>query len=115
VHSGRKRNYFAKEKPVDQVHKSVDRAGLIHRDDKWGPPVSRAWRGVKAARGEASRREGGGNRAGRHRRAAGWAERAGWVGREVEAQWGEGERPVEKKSGHNWAERPDGPTGRWAD
>jgi hypothetical protein len=36
--------------------------------------------------------------------------RAGWAGREAEAQWGEGERPVEKKRmGHGWAERSDGP------
>jgi hypothetical protein len=34
-------------------------------DDRWGPLVSRARRGVKAARGEAFPREGGGNRAGR--------------------------------------------------
>jgi hypothetical protein len=52
---------------------------------------------VKAARGEAFPHGGGGNRAGRHQRVAGWAERAGWAGREAEAQWGEGERPVEKK------------------
>jgi hypothetical protein len=28
--NGISRNYFAKEKPVDQVHESVDRAGLVH-------------------------------------------------------------------------------------
>jgi hypothetical protein len=40
---------------------------------------------------------------------AGWAVRVGWAGREAEAQWGEGERPVgdEKK---NWAVA--GPKGR---
>jgi hypothetical protein len=40
---------------------------------------------------------GGGNRAGRHRRAVGWAETASWASREAEAQWGEGEQPVEEK------------------
>jgi hypothetical protein len=34
----------------------------------------------------------------RHRRAVDWAERVRWAGREAEAQWGEGERPVEKKT-----------------
>jgi hypothetical protein len=63
-------------------------------DGRWGPPVSRAWRGAKATRGEAFPREGGGNRAGHHRHAVGWAERASWAGRVVEAQWGEGEQPV---------------------
>jgi hypothetical protein len=57
-------------------------------DDRWGPPVNRAWRGVKAVRGKVFPREGGDKWAGRHRRAAGWASR------EAEAQWGEGERPV---------------------
>jgi hypothetical protein len=57
-------------------------------DDRWGPPISPARRGAKAVRGEAFPREGGGNRAGRHRCVA------GWVGREAEAQWGEGEWPV---------------------
>jgi hypothetical protein len=68
-------------------------------DDKWGPPVSQAWRGVKAARGETFSHVGGGNPAGRPRRAIGWAERARWAGREAEAQWGgeEEKRPVEKK------------------
>jgi hypothetical protein len=28
--NGISRNYFAKEKPVDQVHESVDSAGLVH-------------------------------------------------------------------------------------
>jgi hypothetical protein len=61
-------------------------------------------------------RMGGGNRAGRQRRAVGGAERTSWAGQEAEAQWGEGERPVEKKQvGHGWAERSDGPAGRWAD
>jgi hypothetical protein len=54
-------------------------------DDRWGPPISRARRGAKAARGEASPREGGGNQAGHHRRTA---------GQDTEAQWGEGEQPV---------------------
>jgi hypothetical protein len=38
--------------------------------------------------------------------------RAGWAGREAEAQWEEGERPVGKKKkgmGHGWAKWPDGP------
>jgi hypothetical protein len=48
-------------------------------DDRWGPLISWAQRGVKAARGEVFPREGGGNGAGCHRRAAGWAERAGWA------------------------------------
>jgi hypothetical protein len=61
------------------------RAELDEGDDRWGPPVSRARRGVKAVRGEAFPREGGGNCVGCHRRVGGWAE------------------------------RPDGPTGRWAD
>jgi hypothetical protein len=78
-------------------------------DDRWGPPVSRARRGAKEVRGEAFPRGGGGNRVGRHRRATGWA------GQEAEAQWGEGEWLVEEKSGRGWAERPDGPAGRWAD
>jgi hypothetical protein len=47
---------------------------------------------------------GGGNRAGRHRRAVGWA------GREAEAQWGVGERPVEK---NKWVAA--GPAGHWAE
>jgi hypothetical protein len=64
---------------------------------------------VKAARGEAFLCERGGNRAGRHQRTAGWA------GREAEDQWGEGELPVGQKKWPRWAERPDGPTGRWAD
>jgi hypothetical protein len=63
-------------------------------DGRWGPPISRARRGVKAARGEVFPREGGGNRAGHHRRVVSWAERASWVGRAAEAQWGEGERMV---------------------
>jgi hypothetical protein len=63
-------------------------------DDRWGPLVSRARRGVKAARGEAFPHEGGGNRAGRHQHVAGWAESEGGVGRDAESQWGEGERPV---------------------
>jgi hypothetical protein len=46
------------------------------RDDRWGPPISRAWRGAKAARLEASPREGGGKQAGRHQRVAHWADRA---------------------------------------
>jgi hypothetical protein len=53
---------------------------------------------------------GGGNRAGCHRRAVGWAKRVSWAGREAEAQWGEGERPVEKKNKWDAA----GPAGRWA-
>jgi hypothetical protein len=57
-------------------------------DDRFGPPVSRAWTGAKVALGEAFPREGGGNRAGRRLCAAGWA------GREAKAQWGEGEWPV---------------------
>jgi hypothetical protein len=69
-------------------------------DDRWGPPVSRARRGVKAARGEAFSREGGGNRAGRHRREVGWAERVSWASQEAEAQWGEGKRLAGKKT---WA------------
>jgi hypothetical protein len=42
---------------------------------------------------------------------------ASWAGREAEAQWREGERPIGKKKevGRGWAERPDGPAGRWAD
>jgi hypothetical protein len=52
------------------------RAAPEEGDDRWGPPVSRAWRGVKAAQGEAFSREGGSNQAGRHRRVVGWAERA---------------------------------------
>jgi hypothetical protein len=63
-------------------------------DDRWGPPISRAQRGAKVARGEVFPHEGGGNQAGRHRHAVGWAERAGWVGREAEAQWGAGEQPA---------------------
>jgi hypothetical protein len=31
LQKGISRNYFAKEKLVDQVHESVDRVGLIHR------------------------------------------------------------------------------------
>ena len=55
-------------------------------------------------------RMGGGNRAGRHRRAVGWAEIASWADREAEAQWGEGEWPVEKKQvGRGWAAGPIGP------
>jgi hypothetical protein len=46
----------------------------------------------------------------RHRRAVGWA------GREAEAQWGEGERPVEKKKSGprlgRLAAGPIGPKGR---
>jgi hypothetical protein len=77
-------------------------------DDKWGPPISRARRGVKAAGGEAFPREGGGNRAGRHRRTADWAERPRPSG-ERGSGW------LEEKNGHGWAKRPDGPTGHWAD
>jgi hypothetical protein len=54
---------------------------------------------------------GGGNRAGHHRRAVGCAETVSWAGREAEAQWGEGERPVEKKN--KWAAA--GSAGRWAE
>jgi hypothetical protein len=46
----------------------------------------------------------------RHRHAVGWAERVSWAGRGAEAQWGEGEQPVEK---NKWAAA--GPAGRWAD
>jgi hypothetical protein len=71
------------------------------RDDRWGPPVSRARRGQRRARLEASSCVRGVNPAGRHRRAVSWAERARWAGREAEAQWGGGKRPVEKK--RRWA------------
>jgi hypothetical protein len=38
---------------------------------------------------------------------------ASWAGREAEAQWGEGERPDEKKQvGHGWAGWPLGRLGR---
>jgi hypothetical protein len=57
------------------------------------PGVERA----KAVQLEASPCVGGGNPAGRHRRTVGRAERARWAGREAEAQWGEGERPVGEK------------------
>jgi hypothetical protein len=71
-------------------------------DDRWGPPVSRARRGVKAARGEAFSREGGGNRVGCHRRATGWAEMAGWAG--------ERPRPSgERESGRWEKEKGSGP------
>jgi hypothetical protein len=61
--------------------------------------------------------EGGGNKAGHHRRAVGRAERASWADREAEARWGEGGdgQLKRKKMGCSWAERPDGPAGRWAD
>jgi hypothetical protein len=36
---------------------------------------------------------------------AGWAVRAGWAG------WGRKKKEV----GRSWAERPDGPAGRWTD
>jgi hypothetical protein len=82
-------------------------------DDRWGPPVSQARRGAKAARGEMFSRVGGGNPAGHHRRAVGWDERARWAGREAEAQWGGGgeknSRLKRKKMGRGWAERLDGP------
>jgi hypothetical protein len=58
------------------------RAELEVRDDRWGPPMSRAWRGAKAVRLEASPREGGGKWAGHHHRVASWAN---WA---AEAQWG---------------------------
>jgi hypothetical protein len=54
-------------------------------------------------------RMGGGNRAGRHRRAVGWAKTASWAGRGAEAQWGEGERPVEKEQVGWLAAGPIGP------
>jgi hypothetical protein len=54
-------------------------------DDRWGPPVSRAWIGAKAARGEALPREGGGKRVGRQQHMASWAKRAGRAWREAEA------------------------------
>jgi hypothetical protein len=46
--------------------RSRARAEPEEGDDRCGPPVSRAQRGVKATRGEAFPREGIGNRAGRH-------------------------------------------------
>jgi hypothetical protein len=62
------------------------------RDDRWGPPVSRA------------RREGEGGAAGGvflwGRWQSGRAPPARWVGREAEAQWVEEERPVGKKKKH---------------
>jgi hypothetical protein len=45
------------------------------------------------------------------RRAATGA-RAGWAGREAEAQWEEGGRPVGKPGGHGWAGWPLGRLGR---
>jgi hypothetical protein len=57
-------------------------------------------------------------RCGRRKKTVGWAVRAGWVGQEDEAQWGGGSHRLGKKKkevGHGWAERPDGPAGRWTD
>jgi hypothetical protein len=56
-------------------------------------------------------RMGGGNRAGRHRRAVGWAEMASWVGREAEAQWGEGGAAGWKTSGSRLGRLSTGPIG----
>jgi hypothetical protein len=58
-------------------------------------------------------RMGGGNRVGRHRRAVGWAKTACGAGRGAEAQWGEGERSVEKEQvGCGWAGWPLGRLGQ---
>jgi hypothetical protein len=73
----------------------------------WGLHVNQAWRGAKAARGEAFPREGGGKRAGHHRHAAIWAERAGWAGREAEAQWGEGERAGQRPWPRGLGQKPE--------
>jgi hypothetical protein len=52
------------------------------------------------------------NGAGHHRRTVSWAERASLAGREAEAQWGEGEQPVEKKtSGPRLGRLAAGPIG----
>jgi hypothetical protein len=60
------------------------------RDDRWGPPVSRARTGAKAARLEVAPREGGGKREGRHQRVANWADRvAEWL--RPSGEGGEGE------------------------
>jgi hypothetical protein len=66
--------------------------------------------GVRICEGKAvlqkyASRMGGSNRTGRHRHTVGWAETASWADREAEAQWGEGERPVEEKQvGRGWAD-----------
>jgi hypothetical protein len=80
-----------------------------------GPPINRAWRGVKAARGEVLPHKGGGKRAGHDRLAASWAERVGEAGREAESQWGEGQRASwgkKRKWAMAWPKTGAGPNSR---
>jgi hypothetical protein len=72
------------------------------RDDRWGPPVSRAQRGAKAARLEVSHRVGGGKREGRHQRVANWADRAAEWLRPSGEGGGRGKWPVEERK-WRWA------------